>query len=234
MTRMTIRQLLPLLAFTFAFVCLAMGSAQAFSRYNDGCPTCHGAFTDGTSPQETLFPNDNKHTMHRSNQYMATNCNLCHTADDENNPFIGSSDGTIDNPGLGCMGCHGRSADAGHDSISSGLGAGLRQHHNNSGVTACLGCHIDASPANYTPVGEDVFPTYYGTVDTAVDFPCNHVPTADQNENWSDDTDYIGLDNDGNLIYDAVDVTCVPEPSGTLLTLVGVTFLGAIGRRRAR
>jgi len=211
---------------------LVAGTAQAYTRYNDGCQTCHGEFTDGTSPQGTTFPNNNKHTMHRSNSYMAANCALCHRSDDSNNPYIGSSDGTDDNVGYGCVGCHGRLEDAGNDGSLPGLGAGLRQHHTNSGVSCTL-CHADANTGNYTPVGEDVLPPYYATVDTDVDDPCN--PLAQQgNENWSDDTDYVGVDNDGDLLYDLDDVVDCPEPAEILLAMVGATVLGGLSRRRMR
>ncbi|KKK94281.1 hypothetical protein LCGC14_2684430, partial [marine sediment metagenome] len=78
---------------------------------------------------------------------------------------------------------------AGNDGLSEGLGAGLRQHHVNAGISSCSGCHTDADPANYTPVGEDVFPPFYGVVaNLTVDDPA---------------TD--NLDNDGDLLYDAAD-----------------------------
>ena len=121
---------------------LAVGipHADAYQRYNDGCQGCHGAFTGSTSPKGDTFPSNSKHEMHRNSSYMATNCNLCHTSGDGRNPYIGSSDGTAINVGYGCVGCHGREEDAGHDSRSAGRGAGLRQHHTNAGVNACAGC----------------------------------------------------------------------------------------------
>lgn len=133
MTRTMIRSLL--LASAFGLVLLGISGAQAYERYkvpgtNAGnCSTCHGDFTDGTSPQGTVFPRDDKHAMHRSKSHMYAECDLCHTSGDNKNPFIGSSDGTDANPGLGCVGCHGRVEDAGHDGRLPGLGAGLRQHH---------------------------------------------------------------------------------------------------------
>jgi hypothetical protein len=163
---------------------------------------------------------------------MNTECDLCHTAGDQKNPFIGSSNGTNDNPGLGCVGCHGRAEDAGNDSLSAGLGAGLRQHHQNSGVGTCLGCHTDSDPQSYTPVGEDVLPTYYGTVDTNADDSCNPIAAGKTNENWSNDTDYIGIDNDGDLDYDTDDVVDCPEPGEILLAAVGALVLGGLSRRR--
>lgn len=217
-----------------AFTCslLAVANADAHERYNGGCQLCHGDFTEGVSPQGTVFPGDDKHRMHRSSSYMNADCDLCHATGDGNDPFIGSSDGTANNPGIGCSGCHGREEDMGNDNISNGRGAGLRQHHTNAGEMNCVGCHDDADPANYTPVGEDVLPTYYGTVDTNVDAPCNEVAMMNVNENWSDDMDFVGQDNDGNGDYDMADVVCVPEPAQAVMALVGVTFLAGAHRRR--
>ncbi len=157
---------------------------------------------------------------------MDTECNLCHTSGDQRNPYIGSSNGTNDNIGYGCVGCHGRLEDAGNDELSAGLGAGLRQHHTNSGVTECQDCHWDADPANYTPVGEDVLPPYYGTVDTLADDPCNPIAQANINENWTLG-DFEGLDNDGDLLYDTDDPDCaanVPptaDPGGPYIGIAG-------------
>lgn len=203
--------------------------AGAYPRYNSGCQNCHGKFDGGVSPKGTQFPSDDKHEMHRNGSFMATDCNLCHTKGDNRNPFLGSSDGTNDTPGFGCTGCHGRAEDAGNDSVSAGLGAGLRQHHVNSGVTVCATCHMDANPSNYTPVGEDVPPPYYGSVDTNVDDPCNRPP--DFLENWSTG-DTAGTDNDGDRIYDEADPDCVPEP-GTWAALAGALALVALRRRRS-
>jgi hypothetical protein len=73
-----------------------------------------------------------------------------------------------------------------------------------------MGCHDDADPANYTPVGEDVIPFFYGTVDTLADDPCND-PALDYLENWTIG-DILGLDNDGDNAYDMVDPDCVAGP----------------------
>ncbi len=163
--------------------------AQAFERYSS-CASCHGSFTGPTSPKGTVFPSANKHTMHRSSSNMATACNLCHKSGDGRNPYIGSSDGTANNPGLGCVGCH--------------LAEGLRAKHSRSGVSSCAECHNDGPPAP-----ENVKPPYYGTVDTKADNPANGVALANTNENWSVG-DFLGLDNDGNGLYDMADYACGP------------------------
>jgi hypothetical protein len=162
---------------------------QAYDRYNDGCNACHGAFTDATSPKGAVFPGDNKHGMHRDSTAMNTECNLCHTQGDQRNPFIGSSDGTAINAGLGCTGCHNE--------------FGLRAHHAGNGVTICAACH----PGDPTPPAENVTPPYYGTADTNVDQPCNTLAASNVNENWTVG-DFIGTDNDGDGLYDANDPDC--------------------------
>ena len=214
-------RLLPYVLFVFVVFAMWAPDSHAYNRYNDGCQNCHGSFTDATSPKGSTFPSGGKHSMHRSSTAMGTACNLCHTSNDNDNPYIGSSNGTANNPGLGCVGCHGRNEDAGHDSLSAGLGAGLRQHHTKAGVS-CTGCHSDSNPANYTPVGEHIFPPYYGTTDTNADEPCNPVKQAKINENWTVETPQIGegLDNDGDGLYDTADPDCpvnqppVADPNG--------------------
>jgi hypothetical protein len=191
------------------FILFAAPNSHANERYGGGCDSCHGDFTGGVSPKGSTFPGDDKHQMHRSNSEMDSDCSLCHTSVGDN-PFIGSSAGTANNPGLGCVGCHGRAADAGNDSISAGYGAGLRQHHDNAGVGSCRLCHSDANPNNYTPVGEDWEAPYYGVAaDSNVANACNLVASARTNENWTVG-DFTGLDNDGDLIYDAADPDCAP------------------------
>jgi cysteine-rich repeat protein len=184
------------------FALLALGAlvlcapvTDAFERYNDGCQDCHGAFTGGTSPKGSVFPNNDKHRMHRSSQSMNTDCDLCHSTGDGDDPFIAFSDGTASNPGLGCVGCHETT--------------GLRLHHTTAGVTDCEDCHS----GDPTPPPENTVPPYYGTVDTNADVPCNDVQQANLNENWTVG-DFLGLDNDGDGLYDAVDPDCATSVCG--------------------
>jgi hypothetical protein len=180
-------------------------TALAYERYNDGCNACHGDFTGGFSPKGTVFPDESKHDMHRASAHMDTDCSLCHSSGDGRNPFIGRSDGTASNPGVGCTGCHGRD----YGGVVGNSGVGLRAHHFATGTTLCAGCHT----SDPEPLPEDVAPTYYGTVDTRADDPCNSAP--DHLENWSvGDTE--GLDNDGDDVYDEADGDCGPDCPGDL------------------
>ncbi|HEY5913477.1 MAG TPA: hypothetical protein VJA21_23055 [Verrucomicrobiae bacterium] len=213
---------------------LALGAALAFwlgsgrhslayERYKNpssgagNCSTCHGAFTDGTSLKGTVFPSNSKHTMHNASTSMATACNLCHTSGDNRNPYLGSSTGTTSTPGLGCAGCH--------------VGPGLRNHHRLKGVTICDDCH----PPPEASDPENVKPPYYGTADTKCDHPENLVPVANTNENWSVG-DFIGLDNDGNGLYDAADFACGPYQLVSPAVVgndIRITWITAGGRRDA-
>ena len=182
----------------FLLIFVACNTCFAFERYKndaeeDGsnCSECHGNFTDNTSTKGSIFPGDDKHRMHRNGSLMDTDCDLCHTDGDERNAFIGSSNGTANNPGLGCNGCH--------------HGEALRAHHAANGITGCAICH----PNDGTPPAENVSPPYYGTVDTRADHPCNDVLASNTNENWTIG-DFLGLDNDGNNLYDMADFSCGP------------------------
>jgi len=130
--------------------------------------------------------------MHRNSLNMGTACELCHTQNDNDDPFLGSSDGISGIvAGLGCTGCH--------------VGTGLRKHHAATGTTGCYsggaGCH---GTGPETAPAESVSPPYYGTAYTKANHPGNTALVANTNENWSVG-DFIGLDNDGNNLYDLAD-----------------------------
>jgi hypothetical protein len=189
-------------------------SARAYEDYS-GCQACHGNFRGPTSTKGTIFPNNNNHDMHRNAANMDTECNLCHTGNSDTRvpTFIGTSNGTANNPGIGCTGCH--------------VAAGLQLHHLNNGVSECLDCHDAAVSAP-----ETVKPPYYGTADTKARNPGNTVMLSNTNENWSVG-DFLGLDNDGNNLYDLADYALGPfqllsvKPEGNNLR---VTWLTAGGR----
>jgi len=108
----------------------------------------------------------------------------------------------------GCVGCHGRAED--NNGIGTS-GAGLRQHHYRAGKTVCANCHDDANPAKYQPVGENIAPPYYFTPDDA------HLNKPTDSCNPSGEEDFagtaIGLDNDGDGLYDGNDPDCAAAPA---------------------
>jgi hypothetical protein len=171
--------------------------AQAYELYTDGCNDCHGSFRDATTTKGTVFPGGKNHDMHRatgSTTNMNTGCNLCHIGSSKTPVYTWKSTGTNSISGLGCSGCH--------------LGPGLRKHHIINGVGGaydCYGCHNSNEVAD----PENVIPPYYGTWDTRVKNPGNTVLAARTNENWSVG-DFLGLDNDGNNLYDMADYAVGP------------------------
>jgi len=197
-----VRYIVAACAITLLILAVALNESGAYERYNDGCQFCHGAFTDDTSTKGSIFPGDDKHTMHRSSQAMNAECDLCHSSGDGNDPFIGSSDGTANNPGIGCNGCHEE--------------LGLRAHHLINGEDSCSFCHNDPLPG-----AESDVPVYYNTPDSNVTDPCNPLDQAEINENWTIG-DFVGTDNDGDNLYDTDDPDCAsaagtPGEVGALL-----------------
>lgn len=208
------RPITRLLPFLFAVSLLWFGRQQSYAYTNyDGCFTCHGDFRGPTTTKGTVFPSNNNHEMHRASTSMGTACNLCHIGSSRLPVIIGASTGTANNPGLGCSGCH--------------VGAGLREHHFANGVIECYDCHTPETPA-----AETVKPPYYGTADTKVKNPGNPVQVANTNENWSVG-DFLGLDNDGNDLYDLADYAVGPYQITSVIregNNLRVTWLTAGGR----
>lgn len=203
-----------------AFIVMGSQVSKGYETYSGGpdggCIDCHGDFRSSTSTKGTIFPSSQNHEMHRASANMGTACNLCHSGASRTPVYTGSSNGTSDNAGLGCSGCH--------------LGDGLRTHHAVNGITLCYDCHnVGAPPA------ETVKPPYYGTPDTKVNNPGNTVLASKTNENWSVG-DFLGLDNDGNNLYDLADYAVGPY---LLLNVkreggdIRVTWLTAGGRADA-
>jgi hypothetical protein len=197
----------------FALTLLLPTGVAGYTMYSENrdatlCRSCHGDFRGNLyiSPQDGLLWG-NLHDLHR-NTLLGGDCDACHIPSQD---FPVPLDQSVGGAGLGrtgCMGCHGREEDndVNNPSAPHGLGAGLRQHHTNAGIDACVPCHDDASPARYTPVGEDVLPTNYADPGTGhpgmPTGPCN----ADGSEDLAGAAD--GLDNDGDLVTDRNDADC--------------------------
>ncbi|MFQ6103043.1 MAG: multiheme c-type cytochrome [Candidatus Glassbacteria bacterium] len=182
---------------TLILVISFSSAANAYNRYNDGCQSCHQAFTNDFSVKPNNTWPDSKHNVHRQ-QMLDNVCDACHLDGDGHNPYTWQSNGTQDLPGVGCIGCHGR--DYGGNVEVSGIG--LRAHHESAGVFICGMCHDDP----VWPFQERVKPVYYGQPTVNVNESCN----GDGSENWTPDG--LGLDNDGDNIYDMDDGDCIGPP----------------------
>lgn len=203
--------------FVFAMICILAVmvpvTVSAYTQYtvNDdatNCGACHGDFrANSYTSLSDGEPWGNLHNLHRST-ILSGDCDACHLAAGRFPVPLDESAGGDGLAAIGCMGCHGRDEDnvASNPSFPFGRGAGLRQHHTNAGVNACMGCHDDADPASYTPVGEETLPPYYASPGNGHDM----IPTGPCNEDGSEDFAgaATGLDNDGDGIYDTDDPGC--------------------------
>lgn len=194
-----------------AVIAAVASLALAYDQYStDGttgnCATCHGDFRASpyTSKVDGQSWGNDAHDVHRTTM-LGSDCNTCHLAN-RFPTYIGRSTGGNGLAAYSCSGCHGRSQD-GTGTGTEGFGAGLRQRHWRAGQTVCVDCHADSSPAAKTPVGENVLPPYYaapGTGHSIPTDPCNPPPTY--TENYAGST--LGLDNDGDGTFDALDPQC--------------------------
>lgn len=179
--------------------------SEAYQTYS-GCQGCHGDFRAADYVSRHSQTAWNTDLMSGHENMVSFQCLACHQSVSSFSPVsIGTSAGAGGFSPTGCVGCHGREQDAGHDNASGGRGAGLRQQHFRAAVTVCADCHTDANPANYVPVGENIAPANYFTPDTANP----NKPTDPCNANGSESKfGPLGLDNDGNGLYDLDDPAC--------------------------
>ena len=191
---------------TITVLMIGASDALAYEDYAAGCDDCHGGFRDNPyiSLSDGANWGDDLHDVHR-NTMLGGDCSTCHAATGGFSPvLLESSAGGNGLAPISCVGCHGRDADNGNATSTgtSQRGAGLRQHH--AGFANCAGCHNDQT--GYTPVGENILPNYYANPGT------NHpaMPTNSCNPSGGEDFagTALGLDNDGDGIYDTADLDC--------------------------
>jgi MYXO-CTERM domain-containing protein len=207
--RIAMKRSLVICAGSLLFIAVRAGDAHAYDQYSanrdaTNCRTCHGDFRAATytSPKDNQAWG-NLHDLHRT-QMLSGDCSTCHGTSFFP-VMLASSSGGSGLAALGCVGCHGRAADN-TTANPNGYGAGLRQHHQRSGVTICTGCHADADPTAFTPAGEDVLPPYYADPGTGhANMPTNSCNT-DGSEDMAGAT--TGLDNDGDGVDDGADTDC--------------------------
>lgn len=201
--------------------------ASAYEQYStnqaDNCAACHGDFRAAgyVSNADGVAWGTSLHNGHRSGM-LSSDCNTCHSASGTFPVRLNSSAGGTGFPAIGCNGCHGRAEPAQGGAVKA---AGLRQHHYRNGVTQCLTCHSDSNPATYTPASESVKPPYYFSPDAA--HP--NKPTDPCNGNGSESAiaPPLGLDNDGDLVYDAADADCKVGVGDAPTGAFGLTLEGA-------
>jgi hypothetical protein len=167
----------------FALSLLWSPEIMGYPNYDGGsspaCKSCHGGFGG---------PGAARHDAHNQ---MTSNCTICHVVTGDN-PSTSSSGADSNH---GCNGCH--------------SGPGLRAHHINAGAPADANsrtCTSLCHGSDPTPPGETVLPAYYTRGDVNLTAPCLTDP-AQGGEDYIG-SDGQGLDNDGNLLYEAADPDC--------------------------
>jgi hypothetical protein len=208
------------------FVALALTilvpAAQPYDQYSlsrtaGDCADCHGGFR--AVPYTSLKGGtwtSGLHDTHRTTM-LSGDCGACHAAGGRFpvSTFSSSSAAPFN---TSCLGCHGR--------VEGGAGLsgrGLRQHHQGAGVTDCLACHADSDAAAFPVVAESVKPPLYITNASHPNLPkdpCNPPPLFP--ENFAGTT--LGLDNDGNGLYDVADPACAPAAPAINLNPGGLSF----------
>lgn len=180
-------------------------------RTTGNCATCHGGFRalNYVSANDAVAWNTSLHDGHRTTM-LSGDCNVCHGGSSRFPVLLKSSAGGTGFSPVSCLGCHGRAEPAAGGTVT---GSGLRQHHVRNGVTACsnAACHGDADPASLATASEVVLPPYYFTPDAAhpnkPNSPCNVRGSE------SAVAPSLGLDNDGDNVYDGSDTQCAATPT---------------------
>jgi len=187
---------------------LASTENAAYPTYDTGCEGCHGIFETGNyiSKSDSQAWGTDLMSGHMI-RFIPGGCDVCHQSGPKGTVVLDNSTGEGGLAAIGCVGCHGR------DEGSGPTGSGLRQHHWNSGITECgdASCHPDDSDPNlFTTVGENVLPEYYanpGVFSTTIPSdPCNRGPEYKEDILGMAG---VGLDNDGDGVYDESDSDCV-------------------------
>jgi hypothetical protein len=214
----------------FALVLGWAGLAAAYPTYDQGCNDCHGGFQE--NPYRRLGADQNWGTDLMSGHLnVISQCGVCHGASLFDPVALNSSNGP-NGFTISCIGCHGRD-EGGEVGVD---GAGLREHHRDAGISTCANTSCHANDPAPPLVGEDVLPPYYD-LDLAVvslTDPCNPGGMGEDYAGGGSSGvgNSVGLDNDGDGLYDEDDVVDCPEPAGVALQLAALGTLGGIVRMR--
>lgn len=203
---------------------LGIPPAQSYDRWSinvdaTNCGYCHGDFRNNSyvSPVDGQVWG-NLHNIHRYNM-LNGDCSTCHygAGSDEFPVLLNQSGGGNGLDPISCMGCHG--VDPQDPTQPNGWGAGLRAHHTNAGVgpdangDTCVSCHVN-DPA---PKPEDTLPSYYlNPGNNHPEMPTDSCNPASAGYPESFAGADMGIDNDGDLVYDENDPDCTgPTPTPT-------------------
>jgi hypothetical protein len=187
--------LVSVLLVTGSQLLVGVSQVSAYPRYYDPndpgesgyCKSCHPDF-NGRGPL---------HDVHVGNNGFTSTCDFCHVVQNGDNPLT-SEVGDPDGPYYGCAGCHGRDYGKRSDTGELVMEAyGLRRRHvEQNDVPICATCH----DLSVEPLPETVLPAHYTTGFTSLTSSCDS--TIEDNSTRVGDPDSLGLDNDGDGLYD--------------------------------
>jgi len=183
-------------------------TADAYQTYSaskttSGIPTgncagCHGdyrtaPYTPRAVARQGIAWTSGLHSSHQT--LVNSNCNACHSGTSRYPVQIRTSAATAPF-NQSCNGCH--------------SGPGTRNHHELTvGAGICADCHGDAMGNEKTPL-PPVYTAALGTTSgtTRINNPCNDGAAGTVFEGSLFDVPTVGLDNDGDGLYDQNDPDC--------------------------
>lgn len=174
------------------------------ARTSGNCADCHGSFLTANyvplaAARQGIAWTAGLHNAHRNaapNNFLNGNCNACHTTG-ALFPVLISSSSAVSPFNQSCNGCHN--------------GAGTRLHHELTvGAGTCSGCHGPDTTGNEKTPLPPVYTAALGTTNgtTRINNPCNDGTTGRVFEGGFFDLPTVGLDNDGDNLYDQNDPDC--------------------------
>lgn len=206
--------------FSCVIAALALGigalvtTAEAYPQYSGGlgggCIDCHGDFrasnyTPLAPARQGVVWTAGLHNSHRSaspNNFLNSNCDACHSGNDTYPVLLGLSNAAAPF-NQACTGCHD--------------GPGTRNHHMGSQIylqqvtgDTCADCHGAEPIGNEKTPLPPVYTASLGTTSgtTRINNPCNDGAEGTVFEGSFFDVLTVGLDNDGDGLYDQDDPDC--------------------------
>ncbi len=178
------------------------------ARTSGNCADCHGNYQatnyvpQAAARQGVVWPTG-LHNSHRNaspNNFLNGNCNACHSGT-ARFPVPLNVSAAAAPFNQGCNGCH--------------SGPGTRNHHERLvGVGTCSSCHGAEPIGNEKTPLPAVYTAAIGTTSgtTRINNPCNDGAAGRVFEGGFFDVSTVGLDNDGDGLYDQADPDCQAAP----------------------